>query len=245
MTRKLNTLKLLLSICLATLFFACSNNKTTTNESQTDSAAIDQMAETNKPLIGPTVPFNAVVIRHTVADYDKWRPFFDSDSTARKESGLRLIGLARGIENQNEIDIPFMIDDLAKAKSFAFNPRLKEVMQKGGVTSAPNIKFINVLRMSEAIQKKGDFLEIALKVKDFDTWLKVFDNEGAEIRMKDGIEDGVLARGIDDPNLAYLVFKISDIEKAKAAMNNPARQKLIQESGVIGKPEMYFGRDQQ
>ena len=245
MTRKLNTIKLLLSICLATLFFACSNNRTTTNESQADSSAINKMAETNKPPAGPTVPFNAVVIRHTVADYDKWRPLFDSDSTVRKEAGLHLIGLARGIENQNEIDIPFRIDDVAKAKSFAANPRLKEVMQKGGVISAPNIKFINVLRLSEAIQKPGDFLEVAVKVKDFDAWLKVFDNEGAEIRMKDGIEDGVLAHGIDDPNFVYLVFKISDIEIAKAAMNNPARQKLMKESGVIGKPEMYFGRDQQ
>ena len=63
--------------------------------------------------------------------------------------------------------------------------------------------------------------------------------------MKDGIEDGVLARGIDDPNLVFLVFKFSDIEKAKAAMNNPERQKLMKESGVIGKPELYFGRDQQ
>jgi len=54
-----------------------------------------------------------------------------------------------------------------------------------------------------------------------------------------------LAQGIDDPHLVYLVFKITDLEQAKAAMINPARKKLMQKSGVLGEPEIYFGRDQQ
>jgi hypothetical protein len=153
--------------------------------------------------------------------------------------------LARGIENQNEVEIPFMIEDVQKAKAFTTNPDLKDVMQKGGVTSAPTILFIKVLRMSEAIQKPGDYAEVTLKVKDYDSWIKVFDGEGAEMRAKDGLQDGVLARGIDDTHLVYLVFKITDPEQAKAALINPARKKLMQKSGVMGEPEIYFGRDQQ
>jgi len=54
-----------------------------------------------------------------------------------------------------------------------------------------------------------------------------------------------LAQGIDDPHLVYLVFKITDLEQAKAAMISPDRKKLMQKSGVMGEPEIYYGRDQQ
>jgi len=191
-----------------------------------------------------SLPFNAVVIRHTVADYSVWKPLFDADSVNRNAAGLHLIGLARGIENQNDVEIPFMVEDVQKAKTFTTNPVLKDVMQKGGVTSAPSIVFIKVLRMSKEIQMPGDYAEVTLKVKDYDSWIKVFDGEGAAMRAKDGLVDGVLARGIDDPNLVYLVFKITNLQQAKAAIMNPARKKLMQKSGVMGEPVVYYGRDQ-
>jgi hypothetical protein len=216
--------KLTLTLCLALAFF--------TFKSHGQAAA-------------PTVPFNAIVIKNTITDYNTWRPFFDADSSFRNAAGLHLVGVARGIENPNEVEVPFMIDNVQKAKAFASDPRLKDVMHKAGVTGSPNIKFIKVIRMSEALQKPGDYAEISHKVKDFDTWLKAFDGEGPAVRSNDGIEDGLLARGIDDPNLVYLVFRITDLEKAKAAMSNPARQKLMKSAGVIGAPEIYFGRDQQ
>jgi hypothetical protein len=239
--------KLTLTLSMATVLFSCSHNQSGSNETKTDSATAGQTAMNENPKTPamPPLPFNAVVIKHSVADYSKWKPLFDSDSTFRNAAGMHLIGVARGIENQNEVDIPFRIDDVQKAKAFASDPRLKAVMQKGGVTSAPSVKFIKVLRMSEAIAKPSDFAEITHKVKDFDAWLKVFDAEGSAVRANDGLEDGVLARGIDDPNLVYLVFKITDLAKAKAAFVNPARQKIMHDAGVIGKPEIYFGRDQQ
>ena len=243
MKKKLITTQLALSLAIA--LFA-GNTKTTGNATKTDAKTTEQLAtkENVPPDDMKFSPFNALVIRHTVADYSVWKPLFDADSVNRNAAGLHLIGLARGIENQNEVEIPFMIDDVQKAKAFTTNPVLKEVMQKGGVTSAPSIVFIKVLRMSKAIQMPSDYAEVAIHVKDYDSWIKVFDGEGAEMRAKDGLVDGVLARGIDDPNLVYLVFKITDLDQAKAAMVNPARKKLMQKSGVIGAPEVYYGRDQ-
>lgn len=244
MIKNLFSAKFILSLGLVTLLFACGNNKSADNEAKTDSTSATAMDEKSQPPAMPALPFNAMVIRHIVADYDKWRPFFDADSVNRNAAGMHLIGVARGIENQNEIDIPFMIDDVAKTKAFSTDPKLKEVMSKAGVISPPDIKFIQVMRMSEEITKKGDFVEISHKVKDFDAWLKAFDSEGPETRSKDGLTDGVLARGIDDPSLVYLVFRITDLSQAKAALLNPARLKVMMEAGVIGKPDVYFGRDQ-
>jgi len=241
MKKKIITTQLALALSLAMVLAG------TTKAAKMDAKSSEQPAATE---IAPpddmmSLPFNVLVIRHTVADYNVWKPFFDADSISRNAAGLHLLGLSRGIENQNEVEIPFMIEDVQKAKAFTSNPDLKDVMQKGGVTSAPSILFIKVLRMSKALQMPGDYAEVTLKIKDFDTWIKVFDGEGAEMRAKDGLQDGVLAQGIDDPQLVYLVFKITDLDKAKAALIKPERKKLMQKSGVMGEPEIYFGRDQQ
>ena len=246
MKKKIITTQLMLALSLAMLLFA-GTAQSTNNATKMDAKSSEQPAATE---IAPpddmmSLPFNVVVIRHTVADYNVWKPFFDADSTNRNAAGLHLLGLSRGIENQNEVEIPFMIEDVQKAKAFTTNPVLKEVMQKGGVTSAPSILFIKVLRMSKALQMPGDYAEVTLKIKDFDSWMKVFDGEGPEMRAKDGLQDGVLAQGIDDPHLVYLVFKITDLKQAKAALINPERKKLMQKSGVMGEPVIYFGRDQQ
>jgi hypothetical protein len=45
--------------------------------------------------------------------------------------------------------------------------------------------------------------------------------------------------------MILLVFKITNLEQAKAAIIDPARKKLMQKSGVISEPEIFFGRDQQ
>ena len=246
MMKRLITTQLALALSVAMVLFA-GNTQNTNKASRMDAKTKEKLVtkENVPPDDMMSLPFNVVVIRHTVADYNLWKPFFDADSTNRKAAGLHLIGLARGIENQNEVEIPFMIEDIQKAKDFTTNPVLKEVMQKGGVTSAPSILFIKVLRMSKVIQMPGDYASVTLKIKDYDSWIKVFDGEGAEMRAKDGLQDGVLAQGIDDPHLVYLVFKITDLEQAKAALVNPARKKLMQKSGVIGEPEVYYGRDQQ
>ena len=244
MKKKLITTQLALSLALA--LFAVntqSNSKATNMDAKTTEQAVTK--ENAPPDKMPSLPFNALIIKHTVADYNVWKTFFDADSTNRNSAGLHLLGLSRGIENQNEVEIPFMIDDVQKAKAFTTNPVLKDVMHKGGVTSAPSILFVKVLRMSETIQMPGDFAEVTIKIKDYDSWIKVFDGEGAEMRAKDGLQDGVLAQGIDDSHLIYLIFKITNMEQAKAAMTNPARKKLMQKSGVMGEPKIFFGRDKQ
>jgi hypothetical protein len=247
MAKRLITHKLILTLGLAGLLFVCSNLQGVGQNPKMNSGSSGQTSvKGGDPSSDmPEVPFNVMVIRHVVADYGRWKQNFDSDSTNRISAGIHLIPpVSRNIENPNEVNLPFMIEDVQKAKSFVESKRLKDVMQKGGVTSQSDILFIKVIRMTDALNTPCDYEEIVHKVKDFDTWLKVFDSEGTAARAKDGLVDGVLARGIDDPNLVYLIFKITDLSKAKSALNNPDRQKIMQESGVIGKPEIFYGRDE-
>jgi hypothetical protein len=229
---------------LTFMLFACNSSQTEQKEAKADTvAAPPPVVEKPKEPAGPTVPFNALVIHHGVADFDKWKPVFDGDTAARAQAGLHPIGLARGIDNPNTVVIPFMLDDVAKAKAFSTDPRLKEAMKKGGVTGPPSLKFVQILRMSDSLKQPCDFVEVTHKVKNFDAWLKVFDEEGTAKRLADGLVDGVVARGIDDSSLVYLVFKINDIKAAKAAFANPDRKKVMMKAGVVGKPDVFFGRD--
>ncbi len=79
-------------------------------------------------------PFKVILIKHTVADYEKWKPAFDAHGSVRKEYGLTDLDLLRGIDNPNQVLIVEKIADVKKAKDFTVLPDLKETMQKAGVT---------------------------------------------------------------------------------------------------------------
>jgi hypothetical protein len=229
----------LLTVCLVTALFSCSNS----TEKKDDSAkTADTTATTTPPAPAAFVPFDVVEITHTVKDYAKWRPLFNSDSTARKASGLEDIVVGRGLEKNNDIIVVLKASDIQKAKAFGADPRLKTVMEKGGVISKPGMELFHVIRFNPDSKEK-QWVTITHKVKDFDAWVKVFDAEGTATRASFGLADVVLARGIEDSSIVHIVFDIKDMVKAKARMNDPALKKLMTDGGVIGAPKIEFYSD--
>jgi len=112
-------------------------------------------------------------------------------------------------------------------------------MEKGGVLSKPVIQFFHVIRFNPKSKEK-QWVRVTHRVKDFDAWLKVFDNEGTENRASQGLIDVALGRGIDDPNIVALVFDIKDMTKAKASIFSEEKKKLMMSAGVEGKPDIKF-----
>jgi hypothetical protein len=227
---------------LAMLALMSCNNQTekTATKDSTNSATPDTtkvVAEKPKP--PEFKPFDVVEVMHGVKSYEKWKPGFDNDSAARKASGLELLVIGRGADNPNNIDVVLRADDIAKAKTFVNDPRLKDVMKKDGVSSKPEIYYYHVIRFNPDSKEK-QWVLITHKVKDFDAWLKVFDSEGTEKRAGFGLVDVALARNIDDSNTVHIVFDIKDMTKAKARMNDPELKKLMTDAGVIGAPKIQF-----
>jgi hypothetical protein len=147
--------------------------------------------------------------------------------------------LGRGSGNPNNILILLKAGDLQKAKQFVADPRLQEVMGKAGVVSKPEVNFFRVVRFNpEAKQKQ--WVTVTHKVKDYDTWLKVYDAEGNAQRNSEGMVDVLLARNTDDPNLVYILFKITDLSKAKAAIFSEGKKQLMISAGVEGIPSIQF-----
>jgi hypothetical protein len=188
----------------------------------------------------PAAPTKVVAISHIVKDYDAWKKAYDTDAPARAAAGLSPLALCRGVDNPNLVHVFLVPEDFDKAKAFAENPALKEAMQKGGVTSTPELLFVDIIRFAETPMDIKGRVRIAHKVKDFDTWLKAYDAEGTETRAQHGLVDRSVSRNHDDPSMAYVVFGVSDIAKAKARFADPAFKKLMTDAGVLSAPKVDF-----
>ena len=84
-----------------------------------------------------------MLVQHEVEDYAKWRSVFDSVEGLRKENGEKSAQVMRSADNSNSITALFEWDTIENARQYAQSPELKEAMQRAGVTSAPNISFLD------------------------------------------------------------------------------------------------------
>lgn len=237
--KKLNLL-FVLSISLGIASCNKSSEKTATAETKDTITTIAvEPAEAS-----PTLPMDVVTIYHTVKDYDKWRVGFDADALDRNASGLSFVAVERSADKPNDVKIVLAPSDMAKAKAFVADPRLKNVMDKLGVTTKPVVNFWSIIRFSPEKRVPGGVLqEFTLKVKDFDTWVKVYDSEGTATRAVNGWEDIVLGRGKDDPNMVHIVFGVTDMTKAKARSASPEFKKLMEQAGVIEAKFTFYNDD--
>ena len=233
----MKSLSIVTACCSLFFFTACNSGgeKATTTET-TDTVKAAPVAEV-KP--AAFKPFDMVEISHVVKDYAKWKVAFDADSTARKASGLEFLVIGKANKNPNDLMIVLQASDVQKAKDFAANPRLKDVMEKNGVISKPVLGYFHVTRFNPDSKEK-QWVVITHKVKDYDTWLKTFDAEGPTTRASFGLIDVALAQSVDDPKLVQVVFDIKDMAKAKARMSDPALKKLMTDAGVEGPPTIEF-----
>ena len=232
-----SVLQMMLAVLIATAFFSCGGSSTKTTGDTTAKTSTDTTKMAAQPAAA-TTPFDVVDVIHTVKDYDKWRPGFDADSVNRKAAGGQDLAVGRNIDNPNSILVAVKVTDMAKAKAFMADPKLKAAMDKGGVIGKPDIQYYHIIRMTGSPAKQ--FVVVNHKVKDFNAWLKVFDAEGAAKRASEGFTDRALGRGIDDTTMVHMVFGITDMAKAKAAIYSEDKKKLMESAGVIGKPDIRF-----
>jgi len=83
-----------------------------------------------------------LLVRHKVADYAKWKLFFDQHGATRQASGSQGGRLLRNANDPNELVILFEWDDLEKARQFSQSNDLREIMQRAGVVDQPDIYFL-------------------------------------------------------------------------------------------------------
>ena len=113
-------------------------------------------------------------------------------------------------------------------------------MAKAGVSRAPGYTYAEMVRYNDEPRKYAEALSVSHHVKDYDTWIKAFDAEGASARAANGIIDRGIARDVHDPNTVYLTFEVSDMAKAKARMTSPELKKIMADAGVDSPPTIRW-----
>jgi len=86
-----------------------------------------------------------LVIRHTVANFDKWKVGYDGNEAARKKFGWTSATVLTEAADPTHVVVVGKVKSLAQAKDFANAPALKETMKKAGVVSAPDIAFLKLV----------------------------------------------------------------------------------------------------
>ncbi len=81
-----------------------------------------------------------LVVRHAVADYEKWRPFYDEDNARRVTFGATGVSqVYRDVSDPNTTIAIMEWDKPENALRFANDPGLAEIMMKAGVIGQPSL----------------------------------------------------------------------------------------------------------
>jgi hypothetical protein len=226
---------------MATLFaitlFSCNNSGKGNETTKPDSTVAAAPMPAPPPVFAP---FNLLIVKHKVADFDKWKVGYMAHDSMRRASGITHAHMGRGMDDSNMVVVFDSVADVQKAKDFGASPGLKEAMKKAGVVGPPTVSLVNVIRAETPASGMNDRVMISHKVKDFGIWLKAYDSEGVATREQNGLQDRLLARGIEDSNTVYIIFVITDKDKAKARMASPELKKIMTDAGVISKPDAFM-----
>jgi len=227
-----------LTISAAILFLSCNNQAATEETKTADTTATTAAAPAvAKPEF---VPFKVVVIQHKVKNFEKAESgYFKSDSI-RKVYGMTNIVLGRDSKDSNTVFVMDKIEDVDKAKAFFNLPAVVDAMKRSGVSRAPGYTYAEMVRGTDAPITSGMHLSVSHHVKDYNTWLKAFDAEGASTRSANGLVDQGIARNLYDSNTVSVLFAVTDIEKAKARVKSPELKKIMTDAGVDGTPAIRW-----
>ena len=80
-------------------------------------------------------------VRHTVADFAKWKAAYEKHDATRKKFGAKKSEAFVNSQNPNEFLVVIEWDNKGQAKNFLEKSDIKEVMERAGVIGAPEISF--------------------------------------------------------------------------------------------------------
>jgi hypothetical protein len=75
-------------------------------------------------------------VRHTVNDFDTWKPVFDEHGSVRAQHGATG---TRVLHDGNNVLVLIDFPDEAAMQAFMSDPSLADAMTRGGVTGPPDI----------------------------------------------------------------------------------------------------------
>ena len=214
-----------------------SDQKTASDSTKADSTTVAVTPKTTTI----TTPQNMMVVTHKVANFAKWMPSYESHDSMRLAGGIHSYVIGRSEKDSNIVLVAVKVDDLAKAKTFAKDPSLKQAMKKGGVVGSPSFTFVTMTFQDTAMISSNLRSRTTFTVKDWDAWQKAF-QEGEKERADNGIAVRAFGHDPDNDKKVTLVTAIMDTAKAYAFWKSDLLKQRRAASGVIGEPERFVYR---
>jgi hypothetical protein len=237
---KHRTLLLSLAGLLAMFLTACGGKeeKTTTDSTTMTTDTTMHTTTTTTPATPATTTATVMVVKHKVANFNKWMASYDEHDSMRVASGLHNFVIGRGIPDSNMVMVAVKVDDTAKAKAFAKDPSLKKAMQKGGVLGSPNIMIYNTTFLDNG-QASNLRVMSTETVKDWDAWKTAFEN-GKQLRTDNGLMDRAIGHDINDNHKISVVLALTDSAKGMSFLKSDTIKKRMAAAGVVGQPSRYY-----
>lgn len=83
------------------------------------------------------------------------------------------------------------------------------------------------------------YLMIRHRVSDFDDWYATLKSHGTA-QKEGGFGDLQLLRDVKNPNIVVCLFKVDDVDKARAFTQTLQSSEAQNDSCVIGQPEVFL-----
>ena len=77
------------------------------------------------------------------------------------------------------------------------------------------------------------------RVQDYAKWKVAYDAHKSS-RTAAGVSERHLFQDIDDSSVVTLIFAVEDLKRAEAFFTSDDLREAMQNSGVVGKPDVYF-----
>ena len=100
-----------------------------------------------KPMSADFIPdrkLPGIIVTHAVEEYGAWRIVYDGFDGYRKRSGIIGHAVNQELGSPNRVIIYHQAEDLGALRTLASSTELKDAMKRGGVTGAPDIRFVEV-----------------------------------------------------------------------------------------------------
>jgi len=185
------------------------------------------------------LPPLAVLVRHRVDDFERWKEAFDEHRPAREAAGVLGHHVQRGIDDPQEVHVYLPATDLEKARAFLASPDLARVMERAGVRGGASTALLRPV--TAALDPEAALPGIVVKhaVEDYARWRTAYDDFEA-FRLESGIVGHAVDQLVGDPNQLVVYHQGKTVEALRRFVDSTALRHRMEEAGVVGEPDIRF-----
>ena len=184
----------------------------------------------------PSADTKIILTTYPVADFENWKLIYLLHDSLRRSYGIAHYVAGEGIDDTTLVVVFDIIEDTSKVNEYVALPEIQQSRERAGLIGDVKMDKIHLIRDDSTYTEISDRVLVQYKVKDFDAWLKVFDKKGMETRKANGLIDRGVGRGMDDPNMVYTFFAVSDWTKANERLKSDDLKQIFSDAGVESDP---------